>query len=103
MLVGAVLIPPAALVVLATGFYTWAVRDASMEDQAFTSLRTGMPEAAAVALLPGRQAPVRLGGGERPGCRYYTNGNYPLAYGNYVICFAGGAVTRIDDLTGRLR
>jgi hypothetical protein len=101
MLAGTVLIPFAALLVVATGFYTWAVRGASMEGRAFAELRVGMPEAAAVALLPGREAPVRLGGPRGPGCRYYTDGNYPLAYGNYVVCFADGSLSRVEDLTGQ--
>jgi signal transduction histidine kinase len=101
MLAGTVLIPFAALVVVSTGFYAWAVRGASMEGRAFDELRVGMPESAAVALLPAREAPVRLGGPRGPGCRYYTDGNYPLAYGNYVVCFAEDRVYRVEDLTGR--
>jgi hypothetical protein len=101
MLAGAVLIPLAVLLMVATGFYAWAVRDASMEDRAFAGLWVGMPKAAAVQALPGREAPVRWGGPRRSGCRFYTDGNYPLAYGNYVICFSGDRVSRLDDLTGR--
>ncbi|SDS57399.1 sensor histidine kinase [Actinoplanes derwentensis] len=101
MLGGTVLIPFAVLLVVATGFYTWAVRDASMEDRVFAGLRIGMPETAAVRVLPGREAPVRWGGPSKPGCRYFTDGNYPLAYGNYVVCFSGNRVSRLEDLTGR--
>lgn len=101
MLAGTVLIPLAVLLVVATGFYAWAVRDASMEDRAFAGLWVGMPQTAAVRVLPGREAPVRWGGRSEPGCRYYTDGNYPLAYGNYVVCFAGDRVSRLDDFTGR--
>src|SRR4051812_10769310 len=36
----------------------------------------------AVQVLPRREAPVRWGGPSKPGCRFYTDGNYPLAYGN---------------------
>ncbi|WP_229074414.1 sensor histidine kinase [Actinoplanes sp. DH11] len=101
MLAGTVLIPFAVLLVVATGFYVWAVRDAAMEDRVFAGLRVGMPQAAAERVLPGREAPIRFGGPSRPGCRYYTDGNYPLAYGNYVVCFAQNRVSRLQDLTGR--
>ncbi|MFI5844817.1 sensor histidine kinase [Catenuloplanes sp. NPDC051500] len=101
MLAGTVVIPFAVLLVVATGFYTWAVRDASMEDRVFAGLQVGMPETAAVRVLPGREAPVRWGGPSKPGCRYFTDGNYPLAYGNYVVCFSGNRVSRLEDLTGR--
>ncbi|MBW6434994.1 hypothetical protein KZ829_14730 [Actinoplanes hulinensis] len=101
MLAGTVLIPGAALVVVATGFYAWAVRDASMEEETFGALRVGMPRAAAVALLPAREAPIRFERGYGPGCHYYTDGNYPLAYGNYVVCFDGDRVVRLHDGTGR--
>jgi signal transduction histidine kinase len=103
MLAGTVLIPFAVLLVVATGFYAWAVRDASMDDRAFAGLRVGMPETAAVQVLPRREAPVRWGGPSKPGCRFYTDGNYPLAYGNYVVCFSGDRVSRLEDLTGRDR
>jgi signal transduction histidine kinase len=103
MLAGTVLIPFAVLLVVATGFYAWAVRDASMDDRAFAGLRVGMPETAAVQVLPRREAPVRWGGPSKPGCRFYTDGNYPLAYGNYVVCFSGNRVSRLEDLTGRDR
>ncbi|MFI1993027.1 sensor histidine kinase [Actinoplanes sp. NPDC020271] len=99
MLAGTIVIPGAALLVVATGFYTWAVRDAAMEQRTFDALRVGMPQATARTLLPGRESPIRPGDG--PGCHYYTDGNYPLAYGNYVICFDGGRITRLRDTTGR--
>jgi signal transduction histidine kinase len=101
MLAGTVVIPFAVLLVVATGFYTWAVRDASMEDRVFAGLRVGMPEAAAVRVLPGRESPIRWGGPDKPGCRYFTDGNYPLAYGNYVVCFSANRVSQLEDLTGR--
>jgi signal transduction histidine kinase len=101
MLAGTILIPFAVLLVVATGFYTWAVRDASMQDRVFAGLWVGMPRTAAVQVLPRREAPVRWGGPNEPGCRYFTDGNYPLAYGNYVVCFSGNRVSRLDDLTGR--
>ncbi|GAA1618996.1 sensor histidine kinase [Actinoplanes couchii] len=103
MLAGTVVIPFAVLLVMATGFYTWAVRDASMEERAFAGLWVGMPQTAAIRVLPGRQAPVRLDGPSRPGCRYFTDGNYPLAYGNYLVCFSGNRVSRLEDRTGRNR
>ncbi|WP_436531663.1 sensor histidine kinase [Actinoplanes sp. HUAS TT8] len=100
-LVGTVLVPAVALFVVATGFYAWAVRDASMEPGTFDSLRVGMGQEAALARLPGREAPIRLGHGYGAGCHYYTDGNYPLAYGNYAVCFEGGWVVRLRDSTGR--
>ena len=101
MLAGTVVIPFVVLLVVATGFYTWAVRDASMEEGTFAGLRVGMPEAAAVRVLPARESPIRWGGRSEPGCRYFTDGNYPLAYGNYVVCFSENRVSRLKDLTGR--
>jgi signal transduction histidine kinase len=101
MLAGTALIPLAVLLAVATGFYAWAVHDASMEDRAFAGLWVGMPDTAAVQALPRREAPVRLGGPSGPGCRYYTDGNYPLAYGNFVVCFSGHRVSRLEDLTGQ--
>ncbi len=101
MLAGTILVPGAALLVVATGFYTWAVRDASMEQRTYDALRVGMPQATALTLLPGRESPIRLGDGYGAGCHYYTDGNYPLAYGNYVVCFDGGRIARLRDTTGR--
>ncbi len=103
MLAGTVVIPGAVLLVVASGFYAWAVRDASMDDRAFAELSIGMPSDDAARLLPRRQAPVRFGAVDEPGCRYYTDGNFPLAYGNYQVCLSGGRVSRLRDSTGRDR
>jgi signal transduction histidine kinase len=102
VLVASVAAPLAALVILATGFYAWAVRDASIEARDFQRLHVGMAQGTAEGILPGRQARLRFGPAAA-GCRFYTNGNYPLAYGNYEVCFHAGRVSSITDRTGNSR
>jgi signal transduction histidine kinase len=96
----AALAPLAALVLLTTGFYTWAGHDATIEPDTYGQLHVGMSEAAALGLLPPRQSPLRFTSPHAADCRFYSNGNYPLAYGNYEICFSDGRVSWLSDHTG---
>jgi ABC-type Na+ transport system ATPase subunit NatA len=51
----------------------------------------------AADILPAQQAHIRLH--PHAGCDYYTNGNYPLAYGNFEVCFRDGRITSLVDRT----
>jgi signal transduction histidine kinase len=99
-LVATVVAPLTALIVLATGFYAWASHDATIEPDAYARLHIGMSERDATAILPSHQAPVRSRIHDDTGCRYYTDGNFPLAWGNLVICFRNGRITLLDDRSG---
>ena len=94
--------PLGLLILLATGFYAWAAHDTTIEPDRYDRLHVGMAEDAATRLLPRRQAHIRFRAAE-PGCRYYTDGNYPLAYGTYEVCFADGVLTRPADPGGDSR
>ncbi len=95
-------VPVAAALVMLLGYYTWAVHDATTDLATMTQIHPGMDENSARALLPSRDAPVRLSlpprhaGAET--CRYYTDGNFPLGYASWRVCFAGGDVLSITDL-----
>ncbi|MFI0720776.1 sensor histidine kinase [Streptomyces sp. NPDC021224] len=95
-LLASVLAPPAVLVVLASGFYAWSVHGATIEYRDLARLHVGMSESAADEILPQRQSPVWFGQRTGGDCRYYTDGNYPLAYGNYRICFRDGRISSIS-------
>jgi hypothetical protein len=99
-LTATVLAPLVSLGVLSTGFYSWAAHDATIEPATYRRLHIGMSEQDALALLPRRQAPIRFGNSQAPNCRYYTDGNYPLAYGNYEICFRDSRISALHDSTG---
>jgi hypothetical protein len=98
-LAAGVLAPMVSLGVVSAGFNTWAARDATMEPEAYRKLHVGMTEREALTVLPPRQAPIRFGTSDT-GCRYFTDGNFPLAYGNYEICFRDGRVVSLRDSTG---
>jgi hypothetical protein len=97
-LAAGVLAPIVSLGVVSAGFNTWAAHDATMEPEAYGKLHVGMTERDALNVLPPRQAPIRPDKSD-PGCRYFTDGNFPLAYGNYEICFRDGLVTSLRDST----
>jgi signal transduction histidine kinase len=99
VLVASVAAPLAALVILSSGFYAWAVRGATLEEHDFRRLRVGMTESEAATVLPGNEARLRFAPAAA-GCRFYTNGNYPLAYGNYEVCFLDGRISVLRDRTG---
>lgn len=101
-LITSVFVPMAAALVLLLGYYTWAVHDATTDLATMTRIYPGMDETSARALLPSRDAPVRL---SQPApltraeaCRYYTDGNFPLGYASWRVCFANGVVLSISDL-----
>lgn len=100
--VGSVVIPVVALFAGLLGYYAWAVHDATTDDLTMTRVTAGMTERSAQDLLPGREAPVRLSEPPRPAsaqhCRYYTDGNFPVGYAAWRVCFGDGAVRSVDDL-----
>jgi hypothetical protein len=96
LLAGA-LLPVVSLGVLSAGFYTWASHDATIEPATYHRLHIGMPTRDALAILPPREAPIKFGD---PSCRHFTDGNFPLAYGNYEICFRDGRIASMRDSTG---
>jgi hypothetical protein len=95
-LVTTLVAPLGLLVLLTTGFYAWAAHETTIEPDRYRQLHVGMPEEAATRLLPRRQAHIRFRAAE-PGCRYYSDGNYPLAYDTYEVCFDDGLLTRLTN------
>ncbi|MFI7585557.1 sensor histidine kinase [Spongisporangium articulatum] len=95
----------ATVVVLA--FYTWATYGATLEPGPRRLLSVGQPEAQAGALLPRRQAPVRLYAAPAVpaawSCRSYTEGNFPLGLATVRVCFDEGKVVAVQDLTVNAR
>ena len=84
------------------GFWTWASYDTTAEPEVLARFTVGLPTAELDALVPERQAPVRLARspGPPPGstCRVYTDGNFPLAAASVEVCADDRAVTRVTDL-----
>jgi hypothetical protein len=102
VLVTTVLVPAAAVLLALLGYHTWAVHDATTDPVTMTRIHPGMAEATARELLPRREAPVRLSAPPRPAgadsCRYYTDGNFPVGYASWRVCFGSGTVLTISDL-----
>lgn len=96
MLTTTLVAPLGLLILIATGFYAWAAHGTTLEPADYGKLHVGMSETAATRLLPRHQVHVRFGSA-RPGCRYYTDGNYPLAYDTYEVCFRNGVVAGLTD------
>ncbi|MFT4136342.1 sensor histidine kinase [Microbacterium sp.] len=96
------LIPVAATVAIALGFYAWAVNDSVAEEDSFAGLQVGMSDADAARSLPAREAPVRLVPSpphdSRWVCEYYTDGNFPLGLAVFEVCFEAGSIVRLTDL-----
>jgi histidine kinase len=97
-----VLRPALAVAAATVAFYTWATAGATLEDEVFTGLKEGQSVSQAAAVLPARQASVRLltSAPAPPGshCAYYPDGNFPLAMAAFEICDDGARLTRITDL-----
>jgi signal transduction histidine kinase len=95
-------LPIAALALGVIGYYEWAVQGATTDAATVGRIHVGASETAAARLLPRRQAPVRLSQPPRPAgatvCDYYTDGNFPIGYASWRICFGAGTVVSIDDL-----
>lgn len=95
------LVPLAAVAVVVLAFYAWAVHGATIEQPVFDGLAAGQPTSSLTA-LPARQAPVRLLAADPAPpqwqCRYYTDGNFPLATASFEICDDGTTLTRVSDL-----
>ncbi|MFD2795643.1 sensor histidine kinase [Promicromonospora vindobonensis] len=83
-------------------FWTWASHDTTAEPEVLTRFAVGLPAGELDALVPERQAPVRLARSPEPPpgstCRAYTDGNFPLAAASVEVCADGQAVTRVTDL-----
>lgn len=98
-------IPVVVVVTVSVGFYAWASNGVTVEPENQSRLRVGTSAVAAQALLPDRQARIRLIG--RPAhpsgwdCRVYTDGNFPMAVATLEVCFLDGAVVRITNLAAR--
>jgi len=96
------LLPLAIVATVIVAFYAWASHDATLEQRDFEALAAGQPVASSPVGLPSRQARVRLTPTEPtpPGwvCRYYTDGNFPLAMASFEICDDGTTLTRVSDL-----
>lgn len=105
----AVLAQAAVPLVLATvfviGFYATASSGAVMEQSTYDAISVGASETAIERTLPERQAPVHLIHTDtHPAtwrCRYYTDGNFPLAMAIYEICTSNRIVTRTADLRSK--
>ncbi len=102
LLITTVVIPVAALLVALLGYYTWAVHDATIDPVTMTRIHPGIAESTARDLLPHREAPVRFPAPPQPAgaevCRYYTDGNFPVGYASWRVCFADGTVLTVSDL-----
>ncbi|WP_286344976.1 hypothetical protein [Frondihabitans sucicola] len=95
-------IPSAAAIAVVVGFYSWSVHAATIDDDTFELITPEMPTAAAQALLPPRQAPVRLAPSAPHdpawSCSYYSDGNFPLGLAVFQVCFHDGVVVSTADL-----
>lgn len=95
-------LPVAVACAAVLGFWTWASHDTTAEPEVIARLAVGLPTDELDALVPGRQAPVRLARSPEPPpgstCRAYTDGNFPLAAASVEVCADGDAVTRVTNL-----
>lgn len=84
------------------GFWTWASHDSTAEPEVLERFVVGLPTAELDALVPERQASVRLARALEPPpgstCRVYTDGNFPLAAATVEVCADDDVVTRVSDL-----
>jgi hypothetical protein len=98
-------VPLAAIVTAVLAFYWWGSHGATIDPLAEARLHRGMTTSHADALLPRREAPVRLvtppAHPSAWACRSFTNGNFPLAVATTEVCSSGGVVVRITDLAAR--
>lgn len=97
-----VLGPALAVAAVTLAFYVWATTGATLEPDVFARLQDGQQTAQAAAVLPARQAPVRLldSAPAPPGsrCSYYTDGNFPLGLAAFEVCQDNTRLTRVTDL-----
>lgn len=95
-------LPVAVACAAVVGFWTWASHDSTAEPEVIARFAVGLPTADLDALVPERQAPVRLARSPEPPpgstCRAYTDGNFPLAAASVEVCADGDAVTRVTNL-----
>jgi signal transduction histidine kinase len=95
-------IPVAVACAAVLGFWTWASHDSTAEPEVIARFAVGLPVAELAAVVPERQAPVRLARPPEPPagstCRSYTDGNFPLAAASVEVCADDRAVTRVTDL-----
>jgi hypothetical protein len=95
-------LPIIAVLGLLIAFWSWSTHDAELSAHDFARIHSGQSEAAALRILPEREARIRLN--REPGrpagstCRTYSDGNFPLGQSTYRICFAGGVVVTTEDL-----
>jgi signal transduction histidine kinase len=96
------LMPSAVAIAVVVGFYAWSVHDGATDDRTFGRISAGMSANAARALLPARQAPIRLVPSapheQAWDCSYYSDGNFPLGFAVFQVCYHDGAVVMIADL-----
>lgn len=97
-------VPAVVACAVVLGFWTWASHDTTAEPEVLARFAVGLPTAELDALVPQRQAPVRLARSPEPPhgstCRAYTDGNFPLAAASVEVCADDRAVTRVTDLAG---
>jgi two-component sensor histidine kinase len=95
-------LPVAVACVAVVGFWTWASHDSTAEPEVIARFAVGLPTAELDALVPERQARVRLARSPEPPpgstCRAYTDGNFPLAAASVEVCADGDTVTRVTNL-----
>lgn len=95
-------LPVAVACAAVVGFWTWASHDTTAEPEVIARFAVGLPTTELDALVPARQAPVRLARSPEPPpgstCRAYTDGNFPLAAASVEVCADGDAVTRVTNL-----
>ncbi|MEV0952269.1 histidine kinase [Promicromonospora sp. NPDC050249] len=95
-------VPVAVACAAVVGFWTWASHDTTAEPEVIARFAVGLPTAELDALVPERQALVRLARSPEPPpgstCRAYTDGNFPLAAASVEVCADGDAVTRVTNL-----
>ncbi|MEU4363409.1 histidine kinase [Promicromonospora sp. NPDC023987] len=97
-------VPVVVACAVVLGFWTWASHDTTAEPEVLARLAVGLPTAELDALVPERQAPVRLARAPEPPrgstCRAWTDGNFPIAAATVEVCADDRAVTRVTDLAG---
>ncbi len=90
--------PLGLALVLALVYHPFATAGAVLDDVTFDRLPLGTHRQELVG-LPRRQAEPPAAG-HRPGCEYYTDGNFPFAQATWRLCFTDGRLVskeRVDE------
>ncbi|MFG1888215.1 sensor histidine kinase [Micromonospora sp. NPDC049051] len=90
--------PVGLALVLSLVYYPVATAGTVLDDGAFARMSVGAQRAELTGLPRRQLAPPA--GAARPGCEYYTDGNFPLAQPTWRLCFVEGRLITKERIDG---